>query len=158
MIVVDLICEHSHRFEGWFAHSDDVESQKQRGLLVCAICGSRDMRRLPSAPHIQHSGAGNEPAAAQGDATTPGAVSVSEQPAANGEAQHLLQLLVKKLQETAAQSEDVGDDFPVEARRIHFGDAEDRAIRGQATAKDVASLLDEGINVLPMPIAKEDLH
>ncbi len=157
MIVVDLICEHSHRFEGWFAHSDDVESQKQRGLLICAICGSRDMRRLPSAPHFQRAGAGDERMEAQPGATAVTVATTMQEPAA-GDAQHLLQLLVKKLQETAARSEDVGEDFPAEVRRINFGDADDRSIRGQATAKDVASLLDEGIHVLPVPIAKEDLH
>jgi hypothetical protein len=67
-------------------------------------------------------------------------------------------LLVQKLHENAEKSEDVGEDFPVEVRRIHFGDAESRPIRGLATARDVESLLDEGISVLPLPVAKEDLH
>lgn len=151
MIVVDLICEHQHRFEGWFACSDDVESQQQRGLLVCAICGSPNMRRLPSAPHIQGSGAGHEPD--QPEPVT-GLLKTAEAP---NEAQHLLQLLVKKLRESAQQAEDVGEDFPVEVRRIYYGDAEERNIRGQATAQEVANLLEEGISVLPIP-AKEDLH
>ncbi|MEC5386849.1 DUF1178 family protein [Uliginosibacterium sp. H3] len=154
MIVVDLICEHEHRFEGWFACSEDIESQQQRGLLTCAICGSHNMRRLPSAPHVQ--GSSDKAEVTQHEAATE--TTTTSVAAQQPEAQQLLQVLVKKLQESAAQSEDVGEDFPQEARRIHFGDAEERAIRGKATNSEVASLLDEGISVLPMPIAKEDLH
>jgi hypothetical protein len=158
VIVVDLICEHEHRFEGWFVRSEDIESQQQRGLLSCAICGSRNMRRLPSAPHVQR-GSSEETSSAHDETQDAAVVSsdrgVQVEPA---EAQHLLQLLVKKLQESAEKSEDVGDDFPVEVRRIHFGDAEDRAIRGKASAADVTSLLEEGISVLPIPVAKEDMH
>lgn len=161
MIVVDLVCEHEHRFEGWFAHSEDIESQQQRGLLRCAICGSRNMRRLPSAPHV-HSATSAQENTDGADATSTPSVSSNvsnnvSQNALQNDSQHLLQLLVKKLQESASSAEDVGEDFPVEVRRIHFGDAEERAIRGLATAQDVASLLDEGISVLPVP-PKEDLH
>jgi len=154
VIVVDLICEHEHRFEGWFACSDDIESQQKRGLLICAICGSREMRRLPSAPYLQRSGVGDvrdDQAETSTEPSTPQTIQPHE-------TRHLLRLLVQKLQESAAQSEDVGEDFPVEVRRIHFGDAEERAIRGLATAQDVAALLEDGISVLPLPIAKEDLH
>jgi len=154
VIVVDLICEHEHRFEGWFACSEDIESQQKRGLLTCAICGSHNMRRLPSAPHVQSSSNSEEPVVETAVETPAGTPANIGQP----EAQHLLQLLVKKLQESAEQSEDVGEDFPVEVRRIHFGDAEERAIRGKATNSEVAALLEEGISVLPLPIAKEDLH
>src|SRR4051794_4357159 len=93
VIVVDLICEHQHRFEGWFACSEDIESQQKRGLLTCAICGSHDMRRLPSAPHLQSSGAAAEVVAE----------TTAHSPVPQPEAQHLLQLLVKKLQESAQQ-------------------------------------------------------
>jgi hypothetical protein len=154
VIVIDLMCEHEHRFEGWFACSEDVESQQQRGLLVCAVCGSPNMRRLPSAPHVHRSSADQEP---DHNRPRPETKSLETTDAPN-EAQHLLQLLVKKLRESAAQSEDVGEDFPIEVRRIHFGDAEERNIRGLATAQDVTNLLDEGISVLPIPIPKEDLH
>jgi hypothetical protein len=155
MIVVDLICEHGHAFEGWFAHSDDIESQQARGLLVCAICASHNMRRLPSAPHVRRSESGSHEEAK--DAQAQGG-EARESAGETGHAQKLLQLLTSKLQEAVAQSEDVGEDFPSEARKIHFGDAQERAIRGVASSKEVASLLDEGISVLPLPIAKEDLH
>lgn len=156
MIVVDLMCEHEHRFEGWFASSDDVESQQQRGLLTCPLCNSREVRRLPSAPHIQRSGAEQEADAHASIAPTSEPKHVPH--AESAEAQQLLQLLMQKLQESAVHSEDVGEDFTVEVRRIHFGDAEARAIRGLATAQDVAGLLDEGISVLPLPVTKENLH
>jgi hypothetical protein len=162
VIVVDLICEHEHRFEGWFACSDDIESQQKRGLLTCAICGSHNMRRLPSAPHVQSSSSSGEPAVeTAAETSVEPAVERSVGTPVNAglpEAQHLLQLLVKKLQESAERSEDVGEDFPEEVRRIHFGDAEERAIRGKATNSEVTALLEEGISVLPLPVAKEDLH
>lgn len=70
----------------------------------------------------------------------------------------MLAQLLSKLRESAAQSEDVGKNFPEEARRIHRGDAEERAIKGEASLADLESLLEEGISVLPVPPAKEDLH
>ncbi|HSD39389.1 MAG TPA: DUF1178 family protein [Rhodocyclaceae bacterium] len=158
MIVVDLICEHEHRFEGWFACSEDIESQQKRGLLTCAICGSHNMRRLPSAPHVQSSSSIDEPGVETAAGASVEASAGTPVNAGLPEAQHLLQLLVKKLQESAERSEDVGEDFPEEVRRIHFGDAEERAIRGKATNSEVTALLEEGISVLPLPIAKEDLH
>lgn len=141
MIVVDLVCEHEHRFEGWFATSEALDQQRETGLLNCPNCGSHAITRLPSAPHVARSNAAPESApVVQAGAGAPAA------------------RIVAQLRALATQSEDVGERFPEEARRIHKGDAEDRAIRGKASTDDLFELWEEGISVLPLPPAKEDLH
>jgi hypothetical protein len=133
VIVLDLLCKAGHRFEGWFASQESFSEQQQTGLLCCPDCGSRDVSRLPSAPHVQRSGATSAPAPAQ-------------------------QNPLDALRELARSSEDVGAGFPDEARRIHYGDAAARPIRGMASVREALGLLEEGISVLPLPAQKEDLH
>lgn len=134
MIVLDLICDAGHRFEGWFASSEDFERQGERQLLACPCCNSPQVRRLPSAPHVQR-GSNASPAVRDAVAS-----------------------LREALTALAGKSEDVGTRFIEEARRIHHGDAEARPIKGLASVRDTLELLEEGISVLPLPAAKEDLH
>lgn len=148
VIVVDLICSHEHRFEGWFASHEDIETQAACGLLTCPSCGSSEVRRLPSAPHV-----------ARSNAPAPQPIAAKEPPSpANTAAAAQLQQMLKTLREHAAKAEDVGQRFPEEARKIHYGDAEERAIRGTASTSDTMALLEEGISVLPVPPDKQDLH
>ena len=139
MIVLDLSCEHAHRFEAWFASSEAFESQLAAGLVSCPHCHSRQIRRLPSAPYVQ--------TASHSAPTLP-----PPDPKA------IAARLVEALRAAASQSEDVGERFAEEARRIHHGDAEERAIRGKANRNDLLELIDEGIPVLPVPPDKDDLH
>ncbi|HQU88172.1 MAG TPA: DUF1178 family protein [Denitromonas sp.] len=140
MIVLNLRCGNGHAFEGWFASSDAFETQQAERKIDCPVCASSDINRLPSAPYVRTGTA----------APTPGATpSRSDDTAA---------LAVASLRQLAQKAEDVGKAFPAEVRRIHQGDAPDRSIRGQASIEEVAALLDEGIGVLPIPAAKEDLH
>lgn len=138
MKVIDLRCPQAHRFEGWFASEADYQSQSERRLLTCPMCNSPDVQRLPSAPRVHRSSSG-EPAA-------PAAPERSDDVARRQAQAHWLQA-VRRL---VATSEDVGDRFAREARRIHHGEAEARSIRGQASGDEVASLRDEGIEVLPV--------
>lgn len=141
MIVLDLECANAHQFEGWFASSEAFEQQSTNKMVCCPICGTLEVHRRPSAPHVARSTTNETPA--------------EEAPAqANG----TLDKLIETLREQAATSEDVGERFPEEARKIHYGDAEDRAIRGHASVSEAMGLLDEGINILPVPPSKEDLH
>lgn len=133
MIVLDLLCAAGHRFEGWFASPEAFASQQEGRQLSCPVCGSQEVSRLPSAPHVQTRAAA---------------------PAQRNEGEALL----RRLHELAGKSEDVGARFPDEARRIHYGDAQMRPIRGQASLSDTLGLLEEGISVLPLPAKKEDLH
>ncbi|HEX5126124.1 MAG TPA: DUF1178 family protein [Rhodocyclaceae bacterium] len=151
MIVLDLTCTKDHRFEGWFASHDDFERQHTNGLVTCPLCATREVRKLPSAPHVQRSSNNH-------DKTSESMTLESSASDVTLEHSQMLAQLLSKLRESAAQSEDVGKNFPEEARRIHRGDAEERAIKGEASLADLESLLEEGISVLPVPPAKEDLH
>lgn len=147
MKVLDLRCDNSHGFEGWFGSEKDFTSQLERGLVECPLCGSKAVSRLPSAPRLNLSNAREstpqttEQAGASRHAPTP-------------EAQQLQALWMKAVRHVMANTEDVGERFADEARRIHYGDAPDRSIRGQASADQAAELAEEGIDVLPLPIPK----
>lgn len=133
MKVVDLRCQSGHRFEGWFASDDDFLDQNGRGLIECPLCADKVIVRLPSAPRLNLSGA-REP-----DATP--------QPEQTLQARWL-----QVVREVIANTEDVGERFADEARRIHYGETAERAIRGQASADERAALREEGIEVHPLPL------
>lgn len=140
MIVLDLSCDREHRFEAWFASSEAFEAQRAAGLVGCPHCGSSDVRRLPSAPYVQTS-SHSAPAAP----ATPYPQAIAAR-------------LIETLRSAAARSEDVGERFAEEARRIHYGDSEERAIRGKAGREEMIDLIEEGIPILPVPPDKDDMH
>ena len=159
MIVLDLCCSQDHRFEGWFASADAFEEQCARQLVSCPVCGSSTVRRLPSAPYVQtrHAAPADETASGQPakPAAAPPASGSSPRPPAAA-----VEQVLQMLQHMSRNAEDVGERLPEEARRIHYGEAEVRDIRGQASAEDVEELLDEGIMVLPLPAlpGDDELH
>ncbi|CAH2787940.1 MAG: FIG004851: hypothetical protein [uncultured Paraburkholderia sp.] len=132
MKVLDLQCPHGHRFEGWFASADDFESQQSRKLVECPICGAKEVSRLPSAPRLNLSGAVETKA-----------------PAASGDLQARA---MRALREVLEKTENVGDRFAEEARRIHYNEAPARNIRGFTTPEDARTLVEEGIEVMPLPV------
>ena len=140
MIVLDLCCNREHRFEAWFASSEAFETQRTAHLVTCPHCGSSDLRRLPSAPYVQ---------------TSSHSAPVTSAPP---DPQAIAARLIEALRSAAARSEDVGERFAEEARRIHYGDSEERAIRGKAGREEVIDLIDEGIPILPVPPDKDDMH
>ena len=148
MKVLNLCCAQGHGFEGWFASEDDFLAQTSSGAIECPMCADKTISRLPSAPRLNLSGA-REP-----ERTTPGPVA-STANAAAPVAADLQARWLQAVQHALRHTEDVGDRFPEEARRIHYGEAAERGIRGQASAEDRAALADEGIEVmaLPMPAA-----
>lgn len=163
MLVVDLHCAHGHHFEGWFASADELQSQKDRGLLSCPVCGDHDIVRRPSAPHLNTSGL-REPAPVmapqEGKASKPAAAAqVSERPVHDTlapEAQEAMAALqafyLKAVRHVVENTEDVGERFADEARSMHHGDAPERAIRGQASDQEKQALREEGIDFVSMPI------
>lgn len=153
MIVFNLACEHDHRFEGWFASADDHASQVERGLLECPMCGSRAVRKTPSAPRLNLSGAREAPAPA------PATSGAGPQPVAMMPSPERLQALwLEVARRIVAGTEDVGSRFAEEARRIHYEEAPERGIRGTATPEEAEALREEGIDVFafPLPRAAED--
>jgi hypothetical protein len=128
MIVYRLVCDKEHHFEGWFQSSDDYERQSTTGLIQCPACESDRVSRLPSAPRVQ---TGRDAHAVD----------------AAGEESVKLHKLLRLLQSI---TEDVGDGFPDEARKIHYREAPARSIRGHASLDDVEELEHEGIDVLTL--------
>jgi len=148
MKVLDLRCGVGHGFEGWFASEDDYGSQRERGLLDCPVCGNAEVTRLPSAPRLNLSGARAPEPAAQASAPAPASTSLTET-AVHGNA--ATARFVEAVAELLKNTQDVGPRFAEEARRIHYGESEAKAIRGQATAQEREALADEGIEVFTLP-------
>ena len=143
MKVLDLRCANGHGFEGWFASEQDFLDQNGRGLVECPVCGDSVVTRLPSAPRLNLSGARAPEAPAPAKPAPP---------AVPPAAADLQALWLQAVRELVARTEDVGERFPEEARRIHYGESPDRAIRGQASAQEREALLDEGIEVVALPV------
>lgn len=152
MKVLDLRCAAGHAFEGWFASEDDYGSQRERGLLDCPLCGNAEVVRLPSAPRLNLSGA-REPASAQAPARAGETPRAAAPAPAVAMALHggAVQRFVEAVAELLNSTEDVGARFAEEARRIHYGESEAKAIRGQASAEEREALADEGIEVFTLP-------
>jgi len=138
MIVFQLICENGHEFEGWFQSTHAYEDQANAGAIECPFCMSNNVTKGISSPNVATSGA------------------ISEQ--STGQEQRM-QVFRNQLAEMSVKFRDhveqnfdyVGAEFPDEARRIHYGEAEDRGIYGEATPTETEELLDEGIAVMPLP-------
>lgn len=138
MKVYNLRCARDHAFEGWFASEDDCAEQSARGLIACPLCGDAGVRRVPSAPRLNLSGA-----------AAPAEVAVRDDAPGAAERQGRW---MRAMRELLAQTEDVGERFAEEARRIHYGEATERGIRGRASREEAEALADEGIGVLPLPV------
>ena len=143
MKIFDLQCGAGHRFEGWFASSEDYAAQRERGLVGCPACGVHEVERIPSATRFNTGVPAPAVAGKAGEGEGPSAEKARE-------------LYSHLVDEILARSEDVGKEFPAEARRIHHEEAPARMIRGEATQEEHEALLEEGIAVarLPVPPAK----
>lgn len=144
MIIFDLACTQNHPFEGWFQSQQDYDGQLAQGLIACPCCASIEVRRVPSALHLVKPANGPAPVAGAPNIETQGGMLAAYR-----------QLMTAMM----SDCEDVGKDFAVEARRIHYHAAPDRSIRGHASATDYEALREEGIEILRMPVLKnEDLN
>lgn len=142
MKVLDLECPHHHVFEGWFASEDEFQGQLARGLVECPICGDTQVAKRLSAPRINLGATPpREPQPAKRD------VVATADPALQAQ-------WLKLVRHVLDNSEDVGERFAEEARRIHYGESEERSIRGQASVEETEALLEEGVPVLPLPLPK----
>jgi hypothetical protein len=142
MKVLDLRCAHDHRFEGWFGSEEDFVSQRERGLIECPLCGDRAIERLPSAPRLNVANL-REPA--------PAAVAAAAEPPTLGPNERQA-LWLQAVRHVLQHTEDVGDRFAQEARRMHAGEVEHRGIRGEATREEAEALRDDGIEIMALPI------
>jgi hypothetical protein len=149
MKVFDLQCEHAHVFEGWFASHEDYDAQQARGLVTCPVCNSGDISRRVSAPHLNvahlHASASAPAHAPNGKAVEAGGTRQAQAVA------QLQAAMLQKIREFVRNTEDVGPRFAEEARAIHQGDAQERAIRGTSTPDERRELAEEGIDVVALP-------
>ena len=170
MKVLDLQCRLGHSFEGWFGSQSDYDSQRDRGLVTCPVCSDSEITKMLSAPRL-NLGHGTAPISSQGQgggseagpATSADGSEVRSEgaapaaPTAQAErAQPSLQqiqaAMMNMVRHVMANTEDVGNQFAEEARKIHYGESEERNIRGQATREETEALIDEGIDVMALPV------
>ncbi len=137
MIIFDLGCPDDHRFEGWFRSADEFEAQLADDMIACPHCGSHDVRRLPSA-HV----------ATAHDSVTATAATTPRQSGAMPAPAEIVRAVIQHL---VTHSDDVGSEFAAEARRMHYHESPERAIRGKASEAEFEALQEEGIDVFRLP-------
>lgn len=143
MIKYKLLCNFEHEFEGWFRNSEAFDQQSGAGHVSCPSCGSTDVSKAIMAPNV---------VAKRSDA-----LPVRTETAPNRQ-REILAALRKLRSEVEARSTYVGERFAEEARKIHFGETEERSVYGEATKDEVASLAEDGVPVLPLPRLPKDIN
>ncbi len=153
MIVFDLSCPAGHRFEGWFASSQDYASQCERGLVNCPQCGSSHIVKAPMAPAVPRKGNQLPIAIAREDKRE--VVAGGKPPP---EVMEAMARLATIQAEALKSSHWVGSKFAEESRAMHYGESEAKPIHGQASAQEAMELHEEGIPVMPVlfPVAPPD--
>ncbi|MDE1156929.1 MAG: DUF1178 family protein [Neorhizobium sp.] len=142
MIKYSLSCDNGHAFEGWFSTGADFERQVETGFLTCPICNSAAISKSLMAPSVS--------TARKKEAKQQMAMDIARREA--------MAKLREAVNHVRAHAEDVGERFPEEARKIHYGEADARGIIGEASLSDVRELLDEGIDIAPLPDLPDEGH
>ena len=142
MIKFSLKCDNGHGFEAWFRDSGDYETQNKRGFLECPACGSSHVSKALMAPNVATARKREEVAVATGNAVQ----------------REVVAKLQAMAREVRKSGEDVGTRFPEEARKIHYGESDARGIYGKASPEEVTKLLDEGVEIMPLPDLPEDMN
>jgi hypothetical protein len=154
MIRYNLRCERGHAFESWFQSSQAYETQEKRKLVNCPSCGSAKVERAIMAPQIVSKKSRDRsltaPAAAT-EATTPAST-----PLMMAQERELRAKLRELRDHIVKNADNVGERFPNEARKMHYGDIEHRPIYGEASPEEARSLIDEGVEVSPLPVLPDD--
>jgi hypothetical protein len=157
MIRYDLRCEHGHAFDSWFQSSSAYESQVKRKLVTCPVCDSAKIEKAIMAPQIVSRKGREKPVPAP----------VAEAPVADSTPSESTPLLMAQERELRAKlrelrdhivknADNVGERFPNEARKMHYGDIEHRPIYGEASPEEAKALIDEGVEVSPLPVLPDD--
>jgi hypothetical protein len=156
MIHYSLVCDAAHEFDGWFRDSATFDAQASSGVVVCPYCHSTKIAKAVMAPHVARNSFPRASVEENGQpscARRPDEGQEESQPVALLDERHAqLRAMIRELRESiVASTEDVGERFPSEARKIQDGDAEPRPIRGRASLAEAKSLLEDGIEILPFP-------
>ena len=149
MKVFDLQCSARHSFEGWFGSEADFVDQLARQLIQCPVCGDAQLEKMLSAPRL-NLGRNQTPQTESANALAPAASPSPSNDVALASVQtESTQALLRLAKAMLEQTQDVGSQFAEEARKIHYGESEARAIRGLATPQQTRELLEEGVQVMP---------
>lgn len=135
MIRYSLVCANDHRFEAWFRNADAYDSQHKRGIVICPVCGTGGVGKALMAPAVSRS---------------------SEKVSLSAGHPHLREALIALRNKVTSEADYVGDKFAEEARKIHFKEAEPRGIYGEATREEIAALVEDGVDFMPLPGLPED--
>jgi hypothetical protein len=138
MKVLDLQCANGHAFEGWFASESDFVFQRERNLVQCPVCSDPAVTKKISAPRLNLS-----------NPKVPGSEIAEKSPEPAAPSQALTAVWFALARQVVANTTDVGDRFATEARKMHYGETQEKAIRGQTTLEEAQELADEGIEVMP---------
>jgi hypothetical protein len=142
VIRYSLQCDGAHEFEGWFASSDDFDRQQAAGYIACPACNSQSVSKLLMAPNVATGRKKDENKALVMDTTR----------------RDMMEKLKEAVNEVRRNSEDVGEKFPEEARKIHYGESTPRGIIGQASRDEAEALIDEGIEIAALPVFPDDAN
>ena len=167
MKVLNLQCGQRHSFEGWFGSEDDFQSQLLRGMVECPLCADKAVVKMPSAPRLNFGGhrEPTEKAKPLSDSAAPSSAGLADKQTKTGLAvvegasdsarpsTEQQAAFLKAVRHVLANTEDVGDRFANQARAMHYGDVEPRSIRGQTTQREAVELIEEGIDVMALPMS-----
>lgn len=154
MIRYTLRCARGHGFESWFQNSGAYDSQRRRKLVTCPVCDSAEVEKALMAPQVGRSSRRREEAPApQAEAQVQ-----PQAPLMTGEAGELRAKLRELRDFVKNNADDVGERFPAEARKMHYGDIEHRAIYGKASSHEARELVEEGIDITPLPPLPDDTN
>jgi len=141
-----LHCDNAHDFEAWFRSNDDYDTQVRRGFVECPICGSNKVQKALMAPQVATGRAKDE---------RNRAIAVAAGQTMQREMMETMRQITKHVK---AHADNVGDKFPEQARKMHYGETDAKPIYGTAAPDQVEALVDEGVEVLPLPDLPEDLN
>ncbi len=135
-----LQCDNQHDFEAWFRSNEDFDKQQAKNLLECPLCGSHKVSKTLMAPSVSTGRSKDKIAVAAGQAAQ----------------QQMMAKMMEFAREVKSKAENVGEKFPEEARKIHYGETESRAIYGNASTEEVSELVEEGVEIVPLPDVPEE--
>jgi hypothetical protein len=156
MIRYTLRCDRGHAFESWFQSSSAYESQEKRKLVNCPACGSAKVAGAIMAPQIVSKKGREAAAPAPAPAADVAAPAPASTPLMMAQERELRAKLKELRDHIVKHADNVGERFPNEARKMHYGDIEHRPIYGEASPDEARALIDEGVEVSPLPVLPED--
>jgi hypothetical protein len=156
MIRYNLRCDRGHAFESWFQDSSAYESQEKRKLVSCPACGSVKVERAIMAPQIVSKKRRDSAAPSPSPAASTDVAAPASTPLLMAQERELRAKLKELRDHIVKNADNVGERFPNEARKMHYGDIEHRPIYGEASPEEARSLIDEGVEVSPLPVLPDD--